>query len=156
MSHIASVELEIKDLDALAAAAEQVGLAFRRDQATYHCWATGRSREAVETFARGRNQTLDDFLPPGYTFEDLGRCAHAIHLPGTPYELGVVARRDGRPGYALHGDLGMMRAQVDQYVSKLRQAYAEQVAVKQARREGFRVVGRRVGQDGKVHLQLQR
>jgi hypothetical protein len=96
-------------------------------------------------------------LPAGFGAHELGQCEHAIRIPGQPsaYEIGVVARRDGKPGYALlwdfwHGGFGL-EEKAGQDCKKLRQSYAVQVAAKQARKQGYRVQ-QSVGQDGKVRL----
>lgn len=93
MSHVASVECLVRDLDALAAAAERCGLIFIEGQ-THHRW-----------FGRW----LNDWHSPraavskGHDPSTFGTCAHALKLANglsTDYEIGVVAREDG-DGYHL-------------------------------------------------------
>jgi hypothetical protein len=142
MSHVATIDIEIKDLDCLAKAAQQLGLELVNGQKTYRWY--GRS--------------VGDYpLPTGFTAEDLGKCEHAIRIPGNTaaYEIGVVARRDGKPGYTLQWDFycggyGMEKI-VGQNASKLRQEYAAQVATKHMQRQGYRVT-RSI--DAKGNLQL--
>jgi len=67
MSHIAEIEIEIKDLDALEAAARSLGLELARRQTTYRWYG-----ELLEGHP----------LPAGFTKADLGRCDHAIRVPG--------------------------------------------------------------------------
>ena len=78
MSHVARIELEINDLDSLKAACKSLGLEFVPDQKTFEWY--------------GR-QVGNYPLPDGFTLEDMGRCDHAIRVPGAQYEIGVVKRR---------------------------------------------------------------
>lgn len=81
-SHIARVQTVIRDLDMLESACRLRGLELVRGQTSYRWY--GRS---VGDYA----------LPEGYTVEQLGRCTHAIRVPGNrqAYEIGVVARPNG-------------------------------------------------------------
>jgi hypothetical protein len=91
MSHVAMVEIEIKDLESLKEACKAVGLEFREGQKKYHWYGT----------------SVGDYpLPTGFVASDLGKCDHAIGVPGKKgaYEIGVVPRRDGKEGYALLWD----------------------------------------------------
>jgi hypothetical protein len=161
MSHVATVEIEIKDLDVLSAAAARCGLQLRRGQTTYHWW--GRS--------------VGDYpLPLGFKAEDLGSCEHALHIAGEPdvppgedgslmqhaYEIGVCRRRDAQgnvlAGYTLLWDF--MDSRLEKLVggataNKLRQAYAAEAAIKQARQQGYGVREQRL-QDGSLKLVLSK
>lgn len=75
MSHIAKIELEIKDLQALKSACKAMGFEFRENQQTY------------EWYGRWVG---DSPLPDGINKDDLGKCSHAIRIPGCQYEIGVV------------------------------------------------------------------
>lgn len=66
MSHITKIELEIKDLDALKAAGEALGLKFNRDQKQFR-WFAGKQNP----------------------------CEHAFSAPNTQYEIGVVRSDNG-------------------------------------------------------------
>lgn len=82
MSHVARLTTKIRDLSALRTAAERLGLTWNQGQETYRWY--------------GRH--VGDYpMPDGFTAEDLGRCAHAISVPGKPgaYEVGVVRSPDG-------------------------------------------------------------
>ena len=77
MSHVAKIELEINDLETLKAACKDLGFEFLCDQPTY----------------RWYGQWVGDYpLPQGFTQDDLGKCTHAIRVPGATYEIGVVKR----------------------------------------------------------------
>src|SRR5690242_4399839 len=110
MSHVALIDIEVHDLDALQAVAEMLGMELRRDQKTYHWFG----------------KHVGDYpLPAGFTKEDLGKCDAALVVkPDTkrtwtqnvalngkdvgpqfqPYEIGVAKAKDGRPGYVLLWD----------------------------------------------------
>jgi len=47
-------------------------------------------REGQNTYAWYGNHVGDYPLPEGFTREDMGKCNHAIHVPGARYEIGVV------------------------------------------------------------------
>lgn len=142
MSHITVIEIQIKDLDALEAAARELGLELRRGQTTYDWY--------------GR-KVGNDPMPEGFTVADLGKCDHAITIPGNEraYEVGVCASRNGEPGYTLmwdfwNGGYGL-QDKIGQNGQRLIQEYAVQVAMNEAMREGFRVT-REVLEDGRVVL----
>jgi hypothetical protein len=157
MSHIAQVDVQIMDLDALAAACRRLGLELVRGQQTY----------------RWYGESVGDFpLPEGFATEDLGRCEHAIRLTEEsraargigirkhdPYEIGICRRRDGKPGYALLWDFFKggygLQTHVGEDCKKLRQMYALETAKRQAIRSGFRVT-ERAEAGGKFRLVLQK
>ena len=143
MSHVATVEIEVRDLDALDEACRRVGLELVRGQQTY----------------RWYGKHVGDYpLPAGFAEADLGRCEHAVRIPGgdaaadaegdePPYEIGVVRRRDGRPGYVLHWDFFAGGYGLEKVAGPacglLKQAYATVVAKRQAMRQGFTVTEQR-------------
>ncbi len=146
MSHVATVDVHITDLAALKTACGTLGLEFQSDQTTY----------------RWYGHYLGGYpLPEGFTPEELGRCDHAIRLSNSPhaYEVGVVRRRDGQPGYTLmydawHGGFGLEEV-IGAQACKLRQQYAAIVALKQARKQGFRVT-QIINEEGFIQLTCTR
>ncbi len=97
MSHVATVDVEIKSLDDLDTACRRIGLELVRGQQTYRWFGTG-------------DETPVDGIP----LEDQGVCEHAIRVPlgnplyerpedQWPWEIGIVKRPDG-PGYILKWD----------------------------------------------------
>lgn len=81
-SHVAKVDVEVKDLEALKLACEKLGLKLNIGQKTYKWY--GRS--------------VGDYpLPAGMTEKDLGKCTHAISIPDNSraYEIGVIEQKDG-------------------------------------------------------------
>lgn len=155
MSHIATINLEIHDLEVLASACRKLGLELARGQHTYKWY--GRIVESGERI-----------LPEGYTLEDLGNCEHAIKVPDSngAYEIGVVSRRDGKRGYTLLWDnwnrgkssscsgKGMVDY-VGDSAQKLKQHYAAEMAMKTARHLGHRVIGSYTKEDGSMVVKIQ-
>jgi hypothetical protein len=128
MSHIATVDLHIKELSSLKRAVESLGLEFRENKQTYKWY--GQSYGSV---------------PAGFTKADLGKCIHAIGIPGNnkSYEIGVVNRRDGKDGYMLMWDFWNRGYGIEDVVGKdcglLKQAYSVEVSVDELYRQGYRV-----------------
>ena len=79
MSHISKIELVIHSLEDLKEACRQLGFEFMENQKTYK-W-----------FGRWVGDTP---LPEGVKIEDIGKCDHAIRVPGCAYEVGVIKRGD--------------------------------------------------------------
>lgn len=140
MSHVATVKVTIQDLDALRAACKAAGLEFREGQKTYRWWGT----------------SVGDYpLPEGMTVADLGKCDHAIGIPGndTSYEIGVVRRGTS---YILAWDFYAGGKGLEKVAGKncgrLVQAYSMQVASKAALKSGYRMTGTKTNADGSVEM----
>src|SRR6266576_2837582 len=90
MSHAATVEIELKDLESLAKAAEQLGLEFRQGQKTYKWY--GRW---VDDY-HGEDAAYKNGIKP----EEYGKCEHALRVKGndSAYEVGVVKKPNGTWG----------------------------------------------------------
>jgi hypothetical protein len=73
-SHVAKVKCDIRDLEALDAAARRCGLILKRGQKHYRWY--GRS-------------VGDTPLPEGYTAAMLGKCDHALAIPGNTRAYGI-------------------------------------------------------------------
>jgi len=82
MSHITKIKVEINDLDALERATAELGCTFMHNQTKYKWFGEWMG---------------DSPMPEGLTQKDLGKCSHAIKVPGIDYEIGVVERKD-KPG----------------------------------------------------------
>ena len=127
MSHVVSISLEIKDLDALARACESLGLKLNLGQESYRWYGTH----------------IGDYpIPVGFTVDDLGKCSHAITLPGSnAYEIGVVSR-DGH--YTLlwdfYGRQGKQMADKVGYDGQnLVDAYSRELTISHLQSEGYAV-----------------
>lgn len=139
MSHITKIDIEVTDLTVLKAACRRLGFTFVEGQKTYEWY--GRI-------------VGDALLPEGLSIEDLGRCDHAIGVPGAEYEIGVRAEKGG---YRLLWD-SYERGGLEQKVGKgaglLRQAYGIEKAKLEARRKGYSVYESRKA-DGAITLKIQ-
>ena len=66
----------MKSLEAIRLACAQLGLTWKENKKSFGWWGT-----SVGNYP----------LPPGFTKDDMGKCDHAIGVPGTTWEIGVVA-----------------------------------------------------------------
>ncbi len=141
MSHVTQIELKVKDLEALKAACKRLGLEFVENQTTY----------------RWYGRFVGDYpLPEGLKQEDLGKCTHAIKVPGASYEIGVVNRHNG--SHELLWDFwhqGGLERVLGKGGGKLKQAYALEAAKTAARRAGYSCF-EKVEEDQTVTLTMQR
>lgn len=127
MSHVEDIAIQIHDLAALRAAAEELGLIWRENQTTYAWWG---------------HHVGDYPLPTGFTAADLGKCQHALHLPGCNYEIGVV-KSPNHAGYTLlydfYGQGRKLKQTFGPGLGRLTQHYGMALATKQAHAKGYAV-----------------
>jgi hypothetical protein len=124
MSHISKIELVIHSLDDLKDACQKLGFQFMENQKTFKWY--------------GR-WVGDSPVPEGVKVEDIGKCNHAIRVPGCEYEVGVI-RRDNH--YILlwdHWHAGGLEQKIGPNAGILKQAYTVARVRKEARRKGYRV-----------------
>jgi len=144
-SHVARVDTKIIDLDALAAACQRLGLEFKRGQQSYRWYGS---------------YVGDTPMPPGMTEADLGKCVHAIAVPGfdhvnrenncyinpktgqwqnAPYEVGLILNADGSYSFAwdFYCEGFGMQAHVGENCGKLLAEYSMAVAEKAAQERGW-------------------
>ncbi len=117
MSHVATVELQVRDPEALRAAAARLGLGLRHGEVRFYDGTTVQGA--------------------------------VIHLPGWRYP--VVLDAQGTLHYDTYGGRWGDLAQLH----RLRQAYAEAVTTRWARRQGYQV-RRQTAPDGTIRLELSR
>ncbi len=132
MSHVSQIELKIKSLDALKAACKRLGLEWMEGQRTYRWYGSWVG---------------DTPLPEGVKVEDLGKCTHAIRVPGASYEIGVVEKQGE---YILMWDFwkyGGLERVLGQGGGKLKQAYSVEQTKAVARRAGYQVKEKRTMMD---------
>lgn len=118
MSHVTTIDLEIKDTGCLKDACDHLGYDYKE----------GATVSLYERTAVFKNCT-------------------AIQMPGWNYP---VALKDGRLHYDNYGGAWGNISSLD----ALRQRYARNVAVKEAKRKGFRVTEK--VENGSVKLRLSR
>jgi len=127
LSHISKIEIEIQSIEDLKQACNELGLEFREGQKDYKWYGTQR-----ESVSGNDNQT------------DLGKCDHAIKVPGAKYEIGIVKK--GKH-YELLWDnyyTGGLEEKVGKNAGFLKQAYSIQRIKREARIKGYRVVQKKV------------
>ncbi|MDE2096127.1 MAG: hypothetical protein KGL39_02705 [Patescibacteria group bacterium] len=105
-------------------------------------------------------------MPSGFKKEDMGKCEHAIGVPGTDWEVGVARRRkaDGTPdeGWTLLFDFFGSRGQPildalgGQKAGRFVQEYAAQQSVLLAQKKGHAAQVLRSEQEVKRYNELHR
>lgn len=128
MSHVAKIEIAIKDLDTLKGACRELGLEFMAEQKVFEWYG---------------NHVGDYPIPEGFTAADMGRCDHAIRVPGARYEIGIV-HRNGR--YHLLWDFyraGGLERILGKGACKLKQAYSVERVRREAKLKGYHVQERK-------------
>jgi len=139
MSHIAKIELDINDLETLRTACERLGLEFIENQTRYKWYGSWVG---------------DTPLPEGITIEDLGKCDHAIRVPGAQYEIGIV-RKDQK--YMLLWDFwhyGGLEQKIGKNARRLKQAYAVERVRKEAKLKGHRICEQKTSQGIRLFLRV--
>ena len=137
MSHISKIELVIHSLEDLKDACRKLGFEFIKNQKTFKWY--------------GR-WVGDTPLPEGIKIEDLGKCDHAIRVPGCDYEVGIVKRGDH---YILLWDYyseGGLEVKIGPNAGKIKQAYTVARVRKEARRKGYRVLEKKIDQSIRLVL----
>jgi hypothetical protein len=149
MSHVATVELEIKDIDALEIAAKELGLELMRNQKTYRWY--GRW---VQDY-HGNDAAYKHGIKP----ENYGKCEHALRIKGdtSGYEIGVARNEAGQLQliWDFYGSGQRLVEKIGKDAGKLTQLYACEVATKQAKKQGF-AVQKKVLANGKLQLVCRR
>lgn len=139
MSHITEVKVAINDLAALKAACDALGFEFVEGQQTYKWFG---------------QFVGDSPLPAGVEQHELGKCSHAIRVPGATYEVGVVKAKDGT--YRLRFDYwssGQLLGPLGgQQASLLVQQYATHKVMRHLRSKGFKAVSQVKQENGSIRL----
>lgn len=139
MSHVTTIKVKIKSLEALKLACQRLGLEFREGQQTYRWFG---------------HYMGDSQLPEGINVADLGKCTHAISVQGATYEVGVVDMGDH---YQLLWDSwvsgGLVRV-LGEGAGALVQGYSVEAARLSAQSQGFSV-WEESQEDGSIKLHVQ-
>ncbi len=161
MSHVVTVNIEVSDLKALASACKRMGLEFLEGQTSYEWYGhwvddspvpdglfSPEETERVRRMSKGERCAVMN--------KTLGRCAHAIRVPGSRYEVGVVALANGKFRLTWDWwDTTLVPKLGGQKAEKLMQAYGVEKTRREALRMGYRVQ-EQAQQDGSVKLLLAR
>jgi len=128
MSHVVAIKLEVSDIDVLAAAVESLGCTFHRDQKQHRYWSGKMSP-----------------------------CEHAISVPGTRYQIGVIKAKDasgketGGMTLAYDNYDGVTDKKLGRRLQSLNEDYVRRLAKKKLARKGFRFREKRLD-DGRLQL----
>jgi len=138
MSHVADVQLQVLDLEALKAEVKAAGCEWLEGQTT-HRW-----------YGRFLNDWNSDLAAVNRRDpETFGKCLHAIRIPGVNYEIGVVQHSSGKGYDLVYDNFGSSGSHDGQRIEQkfggaglpaLKQGYARQVAKRELARKGYRVV----------------
>lgn len=142
MSHLTTIKILIRDLDALDQAAQVLGGQLIKGQ----------------TKARWYGRWVGDTaLPEGMAKDALDHCDHVIRFPGATYDVGVFQNGPGEYHIAYdYYSAGGLDKIVGQHAGRLIQEYAAAAATRQARRKGQRVTRRQtLDADGRPRILLE-
>lgn len=160
MSHVVTVDVLVKDLRALSGACARLGFEFIEGQQTYRWNGTWVDDSPVPDGLFDADETERVRKLPRrerckVMEAALGRCAHAIRVPGAGlgFEVGVVSSGDGFRLVWDFIDGGLTHKLGGNKALKLRQAYSVQ-AVKLAARN-MAAVRERVLPSGEVQLMFE-
>lgn len=179
VSHVATIEIEITNLSDLKAACAEMGLVFEEGQDRYEWFGKhvgdfalpegfaesdlGRCEHAIRLSDSDRiaaitaqRQAISD------KFAAVGRTPTAddfVNWVKSPYEIGVVRRRDGKPGWALLWDFWQggygLQAKVGENGGLLKKAIATAASIRTMAAQGYRCQ-RQTLDNGSVKLVFQK
>lgn len=164
MSHVAAVDVVVTDLEAVKAACKALGLTFCENQKTYQWYSQGWMDDSPipdnlfspEETARVRAMSKPDRI--AYMNKFLGKCDHAIRVPGAQYEIGLRRRADGSYSVAFDwygsGGAPILRALGGQNAPKFVQAYGHAKVKLEAKRYGHIIESEKRLADGTIKLRL--
>lgn len=140
LSHVSTVAVNIDDLAAVKLLCKEKNWEFKENQKTYRWFGTFVG---------------DAPLPDGMKKEDLGKCSHAISVPGSGYDIGLVKNKAG--GYTLAYDYWGTGAKLQQAIGPngglFKQGYGIAKATLIARSKGY-MMQKTVLPNGSVRLQV--
>ena len=140
MSHVSEIELKILSLDALKAACARLGLEFVEGQKTYEWYGTW----------------VGDYPKPEWVkIEDLGKCQHAIKVPGASYEIGIVEHQGEIKLLWDFYFTGGLEQKLGRNGGRLIQAYSVEQTKRTARKAGY-FVKEKVEEDKSITLIMER
>lgn len=123
MSHIVPMSLEIKDLDCLKKVCKVLGFNFIENQKTYRWFG---------------EWVGDTPMSEDMTTEDLGKCTHAIKIPGADYEIGIVKKGSKYVLYYDYWDLNLLN-KIGKTGGPIKKEYTKQVVLKECMRKNLKM-----------------
>lgn len=154
MSHVSLIELEIKDLDCLKEACEELGLTFQENKKNYR-W-----------FGRWMNDyhEADAAYLHGIDPNDYGKCDHCITAADWEFDIGLVKNKNNSGYQLIYDNWGIRGKKIEEVVGKgcqiLANKYAEKVIIKNVNKniknKGFKLHTRQQLNDGTVKLVFKR
>ena len=141
MSHLATISVQIKDIEAMKAACAELGWTFSEGKQNYRWWGSEfpKSKQAKEALAA--MSTEQRALA--------GRCEHSISMNGCQFDIGLVKTDTG---YSIVADdlvyLSSWNKQFDKLgegASKLLQLYGVHKAQIEAKKRGLLFTRKQVG-----------
>lgn len=136
MSHLTSINIEIKNLAALKEAVKELGFQFVEGKTSYKWYGA---------------HVGDYPVPEGMTKDQLGKCQHVVKVPGVEYEIGVVKKPNGN--WTLAYDFWGPGRELQKAVPKLTQMYGVHAATIEAKRKGY-TVQRALNPNGSIRLTI--
>lgn len=133
MSHVVATKIVVHDLDALDAACKELGLTLVRGQKTWSWWGTWANDYSSTDAAYRR----------GIDTSQYGKGDHAIKVPGTTWEIGVIKNTGKEGGYRLafdfYGSSGQVITQAvgGNDANKLMQLYGKHKVLLEAKKKGW-------------------
>jgi len=150
MSHVVSVSVIVKSLDALEEACKACGLILRRNQ-THWKWFS----KWVDDY-HGSNAAYKHGISP----KDYGKCLHAISVPGNKqaYEIGVIQNPKG-DGFVLvydfyQGGYGL-EALAGKECQELTQQYTKYATLEELKNMGITEYQQTQDAEGNIELTVE-
>lgn len=133
MSHVATIDTEFKDLEALRKALAELGCTFKENQKTFRWY--------------GRWVNDYDAKEAAYRYgikpEDYGKCDHAVEVPGSGYDIGLVKNKETgayRPLFDFWGTGRKILEVIGDKGERLKQRYSLIKCELLAKQRGLRTV----------------
>jgi hypothetical protein len=147
MSHVVSIKTELFDLNAAKAACAELGLIFKEGQKTIRWFG-----EWVNDYAAD-----DAAYKLGISTDQYGKCDHAIEVPGSGYDIGLI-HNPKTGGHKLYFDFygsngKKIQNAVGENGQKLLQYYGKHKVLIEAKKKGWLCSTTKAG-NGNIEIQI--